>query len=583
MENSIVAAVAIMPIIPTTGVFAPLTPNVRTSSSPDRNDMSFPNANLIRPLLVASLLWSFAGCAGFHPIRGIDVDKLHSQYLTPHGVRSHLEPIDFALLGQSKPIEHRVDTGDVLGIFIEGVLGKDEEAPPVFAPGSDTSAPRIGYPVKVREDGTISVPLSEPIYVRGLSLREVEDEIRRVQTGPGGMLAPGINQNSAKIIVSLQKARSYRVMVVRRDRPQDVNEVFDASQINTIVTRKGSSMLVELPAYENDVAHALVLSGGLPGLDAENAVYVMRARGRYCQICAQERLHLHDTPVKLPPANSTAPLPVPMQGMTSPAQTGSEAGWSFPQPQSPTVRGQNIEQQLYQFDSAHEPAQIQLLSHTTYDDDPTVESDFDASFDSGYALPHHSSQALPYTDDYSSCPHQDATLKNSTVLRIPLALYPGEMPGFAPEDVLLYDGDTIFIESRNREFFFTGGLLGGGQYPLPRDYDLDLIGAISLAESRRVLGNKSIGGASVLNQDVTVGASRVVVMRTMPDGLIVPIRVDLKVVKQDPSRSIIIQPGDRIFLQYTKPEACAAFFERHLFDGLTNGFASGFAFGAFGD
>lgn len=525
-------------------------------------------------LLLAICLLAASGCAGFHPIRGIDADQLSGQYFTPNGVRSQQQPIDFGLLGQAKPLEHRVDTGDVLGIFIEGVLGKDEEAPPVFAPGSDNAAPRIGYPVKVREDGTISIPLSEPVYVRGLTLREVENEIRRAQTGPGGMLASGARPSTAKIIVSLQKARSYRVMVVRRDRPQDVNEVFEASQVNTIVTRKGSSMLVELPAYENDVAHALVMSGGLPGLDAENAVYVMRSRGRYCQLCAQERLHQNLTPQpRLPVAPEPIPVPQisPMGGFQPTQGTGS--GWSMPQ--RAVFRGQNIEQQVYQYDSEVDPGRVQQLSHEEF----APEYQLDLNGDNGYSLPQ---AAEPYVEDYSSCPHQDATLKNSTVLRIPLALYPGEVPTFSSEDVFLYDGDTVFIESRNREFFFTGGLLGGGQFPLPRDYDLDLIGAISLAESRRVLSNKSIGGASVLNQDVTVGASRVIVMRTMPDGCIVPIRVDLKDVKCDPSKSIIIQPGDRIFLQYTKPEACAAFFERHLFDGLTNGFASGFAFGAFG-
>ncbi len=541
--------------------------------------MILPSSNQIHLCLIAGILWSMAGCAGFHPIHGIDSDHLAPEYLTPHGVRSYLEPIDYALLGQSKPLEHRVDTGDTLGIFIEGILGKDEDAPPVFAPGSDNAAPRIGYPIKVREDGTISIPLSPPIYVRGMTLREVEDEIRRVETGPDGMLAAGVHQNSARIMVSLLKPRTYRIMVVRRDRPQDVNEIFDASQINTIVTRKGSSMLVELPAYENDVAHALVSSGGLPGLDAENAVYVMRARGRYCHLCAQERENQHVTPS---PSQSPQPIPVPEVRPMGGTQTGggSGAGWSLPQAQMPTFRGQNIEQQVYEYDTGRDPGRLQLLSYSASQN----EGEYDPSqFDNGYSLP-----PLPVSEDgiytegfASTCPHQGATVKNSTVLRIPLALYPGECPNFTPEDVILYDGDTIFIESRNREFFFTAGLLGGGQFPLPRDYDLDLIDAISLAESRRVLSNKSIGGASALNQDVTVGASRVVVMRTMPDGMIVPIRINLNEVKKDPCKSIIIRPGDRIFLQYTKPEACAAFFERHLFDGITNGFASGIAFGAF--
>ena len=30
------------------------------------------------------------------------------------------------------------------------------------------------------------------------------------------------------------------------------------------------------------------------------------------------------------------------------------------------------------------------------------------------------------------------------------------------EDIILHDGDIVFIESRDTEVFFTGGLLGGG-------------------------------------------------------------------------------------------------------------------------
>ncbi len=545
-------------------------------------------ATICSQTLMAALLLLLTGCAAFHPIQGIDANTLASEYFTPYGARSHLQPIDLALLGQAKPLEHHVDTGDVLGIYIEGILGKEEESPPVFAPGSDRSAPRIGYPVPVREDGTISIPLSPPIYVRNLTLQQVEDEIRRVQTSQGGLIKPGAD-HLVRIIVGLHKPRSYRVMVVRRDRPQDVNENFDNGQLSNN-TRKGSSTLVELSAYENDIAHALVLSGGLPGLDAENAVYVMRSRGRFCQLCAQEQ-HWEQTPYSPPsafpsPLPTTLPSPLPTQSTVPPSLPApvntlapsypsqpspyNDSGWSTPTTSTPQIRGQSptsgmIQQQVYEYPTQDQHQHIQLINQQT----PFT-------------------QSVPEIDDFcppddwmAHCPHQDATLNNSTVLKIPLALYPGETPSFQPDDVILHDGDIVYIESRNREFFFTGGLLGGGQYPLPRDYDLDIIGAISLAESRRVLNNNSIGGASTLNQDVTVGASKVIIMRSMPDGLIIPIRVDLDIVKQDPSQTVLIQPGDRIFLQYTKTEACAAFFERHLFQGIVNGTANGLAFGLF--
>ncbi len=40
------------------------------------------------------------------------------------------------------------------------------------------------------------------------------------------------------------------------------------------------------------------------------------------------------------------------------------------------------------------------------------------------------------------------------------------------------------IQSRDREKFYTGGVLGGGEHLLPRDYDLDILVAIAIAGAR---------------------------------------------------------------------------------------------------
>lgn len=86
----------------------------------------------------------------------------------------------------------------------------------------------------------------------------------------------------------------------------------------------------------------------------------------------------------------------------------------------------------------------------------------------------------------------------------------------------------------------------------------------------------SIGGVSALNQDVTISASHVIVLRTLPDGTRLPIEVDLERAKKefDGRENIIIQAGDHIYLQYTKVEAIAAFIERHLLEGALFGVAA---------
>ncbi len=60
----------------------------------------------------------------------------------------------------------------------------------------------------------------------------------------------------------------------------------------------------------------------------------------------------------------------------------------------------------------------------------------------------------------------------------------------------------------------------------------------------------------------------------MPNGTQVPIRVDLYRALRHPDERVLIQPGDYLLLQYTKLEACGAFFERHLLEGALFGVAA---------
>ena len=67
------------------------------------------------------------------------------------------------------------------------------------------------------------------------------------------------------------------------------------------------------------------------------------------------------------------------------------------------------------------------------------------------------------------------------VLKIPLRVKPGVVPELTTEDVTLQDGVIVYIESRDAEVFYTGGLLSPGEHVLPRDYDLDALQAIAMA------------------------------------------------------------------------------------------------------
>ena len=64
-------------------------------------------------------------------------------------------------------------------------------------------------------------------------------------------------------------------------------------------------------------------------------------------------------------------------------------------------------------------------------------------------------------------------------MRIPLRLWPDEPLPFTPKDVILHTGDVVLVEARQKDLYYTGGLLPSGEFPLPRDHDLTVIEAIT--------------------------------------------------------------------------------------------------------
>ncbi len=127
------------------------------------------------------------------------------------------------------------------------------------------------------------------------------------------------------------------------------------------------------------------------------------------------------------------------------------------------------------------------------------------------------------------------------------------LPNIRPEDVVLEDGDIIYIESRETEVFYTGGLLPGGEFQLPRDYDLDVLGALSLAGAG--IGNTNLGGARQGGgaRGLMVGGvppGRVYILRKTGCNGQVAIEVDLTAAINDPRQRPLIQAGDILILQY---------------------------------
>lgn len=147
-------------------------------------------------------------------------------------------------------------------------------------------------------------------------------------------------------------------------------------------------------------------------------------------------------------------------------------------------------------------------------------------------------------------------------VRIPLRVRPDEPLTFTEEDIILNDGDTLYIEARDTEVYYTGGLLGGAQIPLPRDYDLRVTDAI--AQIRGPLFNGGFSQTAFVAQAVLSGVGRpspslVTVIRRLPNYRTITIRVDLNRAITDMRENILIQPGDTIILQERPGEALARY------------------------
>jgi hypothetical protein len=91
--------------------------------------------------------------------------------------------------------------------------------------------------------------------------------------------------------------------------------------------------------------------------------------------------------------------------------------------------------------------------------------------------------------------------------------------------------------------FYTAGLLGGGEYPLTRD--LRVMEAVAVARG-----------------PVAPGPSRVTVVRRLPGGQQIPIRVDLDEALRDSRENIPVWPCDLIVLQETPCESTFRVFGR---------------------
>jgi protein involved in polysaccharide export with SLBB domain len=409
------------------------------------------------PLFCAVLIGLLPGCSSLDCLKGIpsvSVTRIPRSFLGR--ARSEMVQISMARLRQVPPKVYQLGPNDTLGIYIENVLGQPDEAPPVNFPEDGSKPPSIGFPIPIGEDGRVALPLVAPIDLAGLTLAQATDEIRAAYTINNKILPEGKD----RIIVTLQRPRMQRIMVIR----EEGNAAAGAQNLGGVnspgLTKHGTGETVDLPAYENDLLHALNETGGLPGLDAENEVLIIR--GGF-QDARQRELLMAQMAACRNPCDCPSPVP----------------------------------------------------------DDPNV-------------------------------------------VRIPIRYYPEQPPSFATEDIILNTGDIVFVQSRDREQFYTGGAISGGAQLIPRDYDIDILQAIAVSGGSFGSGGTGLGRAGNQNSgggnsSSPIPPSRAIVIRKTCNGQTVAIRVDLRRAITDSNQRLLIQPEDMILVQYTLAEEIANF------------------------
>jgi protein involved in polysaccharide export with SLBB domain len=100
---------------------------------------------------------------------------------------------------------YKLAPGDVLGVYIEGILGSAEEPPRILRSPRDTQLPpSVGTPLFVFGNGQIRPPLVDGVQVEGLTLAEATEAIRKAYTIERTILRP----DTERIMVSLVERRT---------------------------------------------------------------------------------------------------------------------------------------------------------------------------------------------------------------------------------------------------------------------------------------------------------------------------------------------------------------------------------------
>ncbi|MEM9410173.1 MAG: polysaccharide biosynthesis/export family protein [Planctomycetota bacterium] len=364
--------------------------------------------------------------------------------MQPHE-RSQLIPIDYRMLGTANAIEHTVIVGDVLGIHVAEVVGNMEDLPlvtyPSFRNKKAPIEPFVGFPVRVESNGTINVPFVGSLHVAGKTIPEVRQSIKEKSVDE-----EILQSNRTNVNVTLITPATHRIYVLRQD--SKFNQPALKRREELEVSKRFSGTTLYLKPSESNVLTALMQTGGLPGIDAKNEIWVMKGVG-----------------------------------------LDSDFGGD------PYIKKLVGEQPIM----------------------------------------------LPRID--------------TKLIRIPLTHGMDQEIPFSQEDIILGDGDVVFLPAREGDHFMTGGFLPPGRFTRPRDRDLELLVAKAMGTGSVHGPNRGVGSPQFTGGGGgLIPPTDVIIVRRTEKNKQIKIYVDLKKCLEDPCERIAIASGDLIILKYKKAE-----------------------------
>lgn len=208
-------------------------------------------------------LTSLPGIAQYHQNSHQQSRRVSPQYRHVKHSQNHVRPAGVSIQGSTG--SYQLDAGDIVSTIVHGVLG-DFQSAPIHWPGNGNQVmPGIGYPVPVRDDGAVHLPLIDPVNVRGLTVIQAEDAIEQAY------LDAGVLKGKNLVTCHLMRKRTVQVKVVHNRYPRRLQGE------NSLAISS-----VNLPADDATPLRALAEAGGF--FDSNNIEILRQTSSQSMQL-----------------------------------------------------------------------------------------------------------------------------------------------------------------------------------------------------------------------------------------------------------------------------------------------------------